>query len=84
MGNSKSSSCMPLCGEKESDVSAPSRSKYQKFKKPVEAKKSIKKLIAQESYERYMDVKVRGGFENDVCRTYLQSITASPTWKSSS
>ena len=59
MGNSKSS-CMPICGEKDSDVTAPSRTKYQKFKKPAEAKKSIKKLIAQESYERFLDIKVIG------------------------
>lgn len=58
MGNSKSSSCMPLCGDKDSDASQPSRTKYGKFKRPTDAKKSIKKILEQESYERYRDIKV--------------------------
>ena len=35
---------MPVCGDKDSEGTAPTR-KYTKFKKPVEAKKSIKKQI---------------------------------------
>lgn len=53
MGNSKSSSsCMPLCGDKDSDASQPSRTKYGKFKRPSDAKKSIKKILEQDAYER--------------------------------
>jgi hypothetical protein len=52
MGNSKSSACMPICGaDKEGDVIQAKR--HSKFKKkPIDAKKNLKQMLEEESYER--------------------------------
>lgn len=58
MGNSKSTACMPMCGDKDTEAVVHTK-RYSKFKKPLHAKKGLKNILEEEAYERFLDIKVR-------------------------
>ncbi len=64
MGNTKTSHCMPMCGEKDEQTSQRNNRKYAKGNKKDDsrkfkaAKNNLKQILEEEAHQRYQDVKV--------------------------